>query len=258
MFHPDFLTSFVKIGEFLYRSCDPDLWLFHEQMYIHTNLYGNYPGDSSKPVPQASASQAKKIFQDEYIVVGELNNEIRKLTEDYNQATGMEQFIIGNYLFSYKTIRNNLILSDMKIAFYLIDNANDAVDEIINNNGVVDLSLYGGPSDFTIQKQQQFLQWTEQANDDFDKGITSLGLTPSTIRTKLEMAQPIIISMNLADSAYTTALKLFEKSVSRAGHAIAMSGAKDLCASSIALAIPAVLGIILCSGVYIQKRKRNH
>jgi hypothetical protein len=255
IFHEDFLVSYMKIGEFLYRSCDPDLWLFHKQMYVQSQLYGNYPGDSSKPVPQAAVSQAKKIFQDEFVVLGELNNEIRKLEADYDSSTGMNQMIINSYLFSYKSIRSNLVYSDMKIAFNLLSNANDAVDEIENSNGKVDLSAFGGPSDFTIENQKQFIKWTGQANDDFDSGVSGLGLTPSDTRTKLKMSTYIMISTDLDDSAYTSAMKSFEKVVNKAGHALAMSGIKNVCASTIALAVPAVIGIVLCAGVAIRKRR---
>jgi hypothetical protein len=258
VFSSDFIVSYVKIMEFMYRSCDPDLWWFQDEMNIYPQLYGNYPGDSQKPVPQSAVSQAKKVFQDEYVVVVELNSQIRKLTDDYASSTGMSQLMIYSMLLAYKNIRNNLIASDMIMAYHILAMANEAVDLIENSNGKVDLGLVGGPSDFTLQNQQQILKWTEQANAEFDAGVSGLGLSPSYVRALIDANLggfiAGMISTDLDPSAYTSAMKSFEKTLSGAGHALAMSGGLDFCLESFVLVIPAVVGIVLCVGAYRKKR----
>jgi hypothetical protein len=260
VFHPDFLVSYMKIMEFMYRSCDPDLWWFQDEMYIYTQLYGNYPGDSNKPIPQAAVSQAKKVFQDEYVVIVELNSQIRKLDSDYQTSTGMNQLMIYSMMLAYKSIRNNMIVADMVMAYHILDMSNSMVDAIENSNGVVDLSPVGGPSDFTLENQQQILKWTDQANNEFDAGVTGLGLTPSDVRYKIDTNQQYLIapmlSTELDPSAYTSAMKAFEKTLNGAGHALAVSGGLDFCMNSFVLVLPAVVGIVLCVGVY-RKRRRN-
>lgn len=257
VFHSDFLVSYMKIMEFLYRSCDPDLWWFQDEMYIYTQLYGNYPGDSNKPIPQAAVSQAKKVFQDEYVVIVELNSQIRKLESDYQTSTGMNQLMIYSMLLAYKNIRNSLVVSDMVMAYHILDMSNAMVDAIENSNGVMDLSPIGGPSDFTLENQQQILKWTDQANNEFDSGVTGLGQSPSDVRWKIESNQQylIVLSTELDPSAYTSALKSFEKTLNSAGHALAVSGGMDFCMNSFVLVLPAVVGIVVCVGFYRKRRQ---
>jgi hypothetical protein len=259
VFDNDFLVSYLKITEFLYRSCDPDIWWFQDEMWVYKQLYGNYPGDANKPIPQSAVSQGKKVFQNEYIVVVELNNQIRKLTEDYQQATGFPQLIIYTMLSIYKQIRSQLVVSDMVMAYHILDLANSAVDAIQNSNGKVNLAAVGGPSDFELENQQQIMKWTTRANDDFDRGIIGLNQDPSYVRSKLDLNQQSLVtpSASLDSSAYTTAMKMFEKTLSGAGHALSMSGAMDFCMDSIVLMVPAAVGIVLCFGVIVRKRRNN-
>jgi len=259
VFSNEFLVSYMKIKEFMYRSCDPELWWFQDEMYIYTNMYGNYPGDTNKPIPQSAVSQASKIFQDEYVVIVELNNQIRKLTDDYDAAVGMNQLIINAMLSAYKQIRNNLVISDMLMAYNILDMANSAVDAIENADGKVDLSAVGGPGDFSLENQQQILKWSNQANDDFDGGVTGLGLDPSFVKSKIAANQQysIIISTSLDPTAYKFAMKSFENTLNKAGHALAVSGGMEFCMDSFMLMIPAAVGLILCAGAVIEKRKRK-
>ena len=261
LFSNDFVVSYMKIKEFMYRSCDPDRWWFQDEMYIQPQLYGNYPGDSNKPIPQSAVSQAKKVFQEEYVVIVELNSQIRKLMDDYNSATGMDQLIIYSMLLGFKQIRNSIIVSDMVMAYNILDMANTCKDAIENANGKIDLSGIGGPSDFTLENQQQIIKWTNQANDDFDDACTGLGLSTSTVKTKIEnnMEYQItpMLSTDLDPTAYTTAMKKLESTLNRAGHALSMSGGVDFCMESFVLVVPAAIGIVLCFGAIVQKRRKN-
>jgi hypothetical protein len=258
VFSNDFLVSYMKIKEFMYRSCDPELWWFQDEMYIYTNMYGNYPGDTSKPNPQSAVSQGAKIFQDEYVVIVELNNQIRKLTDDFDAAVGMNALIINAMMSAYKQIRNNLIISDMVMAYNFMDMANSAVDAIENADGKVDLSAVGGPTDFTLEKQSQIIKWAGQASDDFDDGVTGLGLDPSFVKGKIAANQQytISISTSLDPTAYKNAMKSFEKTLMKAGHALSESGSMEFCMNSFIVMIPAAMGLILCAGAVIEKRKR--
>lgn len=259
VFDSNFMISYQKIIEFMYRSCDPSLWWFQDEMYIYSNMYGNYPGDSSKPNPQSAISNGKKIFQDEFSVIVELNQQIRELSSDYETATGMPKLIINSMMVVYKQIRNALVKSDMVMAFNVLDMANSCVYAIENSNGKVDLSAVGGPSDYTLENQNQILKWSGQANGDFDNALTGLGLDVSSTRSKLDANQQNLInpSTELDPSAYTNAMKGFEKVVDKSGHALSMSGGMDFCMSSFALAVPAAVGLVLCFGVIVRRKKKN-
>jgi hypothetical protein len=259
VFDNAFLVSYMKIREFMYRSCDPDLWWFQNEMFIYSYMYGNYPGDNSKPIPQSAVSQGKKIFQDEYVVMVELNTMIRKLTEDWEASTGLNHLIYYSMLLAMKQIRNQLLLSDMVVAYNILDISNAAVDAIENSNGKVDLTAVGGPSDFSLQNQQQILKWTASANDEFDSGSEVLELDPSFVRSKLDANQQywIIISTELDSTAYTTAMKSYESTLNEAGHALAMSGGMEFCMDTFVFILPAAVGIILCIGGVVVRRKRN-
>lgn len=256
VFSSDFVVSYLKIMEFMYRSCDPDNWWFQDEMYIYTQLYGNYPGDSTKPIPQAAVSQAKKVFQDEYVVIVELNSQIRKLTDDYETSTGMNQLMIYSMMLTYKNIRNQMVLADMVMAYHILDMSNSMVDAIENSNGIMDLTPIG-PSDFSLENQQQILKWTDKANNEFDSGVTGLGLSPTDVRNKIDANQQylIYIPTDLDPTAYTSAMKAFEKTLNDAGHALAMSGGLDFCMDSIVLIVPAMVGIVLCVGAYRRRRQ---
>jgi hypothetical protein len=261
IFNNDFLVSYKKITEFLYRSCNPDIWWYQDEMLIYPQMYGNYPGDSLKSNPQSAVSQGKKVFQDEYVVIVEMNNEIRELEDAYATATGLEKLIINSMLMGYKMIRNDIVISDMVMAYHILDFANSASDAIINSNGKVDLSGVGGPTNFELQHQQQILKWTKQANDDFDDGVSGLALSPSVVRGKIDTNKEShisgMLSSNLDASAYTTGMKYFEKTISKSGHALAVSGGLEFCLSSFAMALPAAVGIILCFGIVVQRRRRK-
>ena len=259
VFSSDFLVSYMKIKEFMYKSCDPDLWWFQDEMLIYTNMYGNYPGDSSKTNPQAAISQGKKIFQDEFVVIVELNNQISKLAADWEDATGIDKLVLNSMLMAMKQIRNQLVLSDMVMGYNMLDIANQAVDAIENSDGKVDLGAVGGPSDFSLEKQQQILKWTDSANDDFDAGIETLGLDTSFVRSKLDanLQNQIIISMDLDPTAYTMAMKAFEKTLEKSGHVLSESGAMQFCMNAIVFVVPAAVGIVLCFGGLAVKRKKK-
>lgn len=260
VFDTEFLISFMKVREFMYRSCDPDLWWFQNEMIVYSYMYGNYPGDNSKPIPQSAVSQGKKIFQDEYIVMVELNNLIRTLTEDWEASTGLNNLLYYIMLLQMKQVRSNMLLSDMVMAYQILDIANSAVDVIENGNGNVDLSAVGGPSDFTLQNQQQILKWTDSANNEFDAGSEVLELDSSFVRSKLDANQQsaIVIVSTLDPTAYTTAMKCYESTLNKAGHALSMSGAMDFCMDTFVFILPAAVGIVLCfGGLAIRRRKQQ-
>jgi hypothetical protein len=259
VFSNDFIVSYMKIKEFMYKSTDPDLWWFQNEMILYTYMYGNYPGDSGKSNPQAAVSQGKKIFQDEFIVIVELNNQINKLTADWEVATGIDKLIMNSMIMAMKQIRNQLVISDMVMSYNILDISNSAVDAIENGNGKVDLSAVGGPSDFSLEKQQQILKWTGDANDEFDAGAQELGLSPSFVRAKLDANQQnlIIVSTTLDPTAYSGAMKAFESTLAKSGHVLSESGAMTFCMNSFVFIMPAAVGIVLCIGGLAVRRKRN-